>query len=68
MNPGVEAAEQIEMGRRDEQRDHGEQRHQPRPQAFPGERHPRQADLALDAGRGDRGGFGGVHRVLSLTL
>ena len=65
VNPGIEASEQVEMGRRHEQHHGRHQRHQTRPQAFPGQRRARQTDLALHSEALDRPGLRRVHRVLS---
>ena len=63
MGPGLQAGEQVEMGGGDEKRDIGQQRHQPWPQRFPGQRRARHANLAPQAGRFDRRGRAGVHRL-----
>jgi hypothetical protein len=63
MNPGIEAGEKVEMGRGDEQGHESQQRHETRPEAFPGQRCPRQTDLAAQPGRLDLGGLAGVHRL-----
>jgi len=55
MQPGIEAGEQVEMGGGNEESDGRQQRHQARPEGFPGKRHPRQADLALQSGGPDFG-------------